>query len=160
MDTRLAVLNAFLRELGQPLDISTKDNRLRTQKAVYLGQLTGVDLGYRYNWYVHGPYSPSLTQDYYALEGLPEETRAQVNQAQLNEATKLKLASALPLFTIPQEVQLPLHNWLELLCSWHYLIKVVGYKAESAQQTIFSRKPHVANYINQANSVLAQGGYI
>ncbi|MEI8698222.1 hypothetical protein [Mesorhizobium sp. ISC15] len=160
MDTRLTVLSAFLRALGQPLDIATKDDRLRTQKAVYLGQLTGVDLGYRYNWYVHGPYSPSLTQDYYALDALSGESRAQANQTFLNAATIQKLAGALPLFQIPAGVNLQLHNWLELLCSWHYLRKIVGYAPDKARATLTAQKPHVAQYVDQADAVLAHEHFL
>ena len=29
-------------------------------KKIYLLQSLGTDLGYTYNWYVHGPFSPSL----------------------------------------------------------------------------------------------------
>ncbi len=160
LDTRLTVLSAFLRALGQPLDISTKDDRLRTQKAVYLGQLTGVDLGYRYNWYVHGPYSPSLTQDYYALDGLSGEARAEANHTVLNAATAHKLARAAPLFQIPAGVNLHLHNWLELLCSWHYLRKIVGYDPQKARATLNAQKPHVAHYIDQADAVLTHGQFL
>ena len=29
----------------------------------------GIDLGYSYNWYIHGPYSPDLARDAFALVG-------------------------------------------------------------------------------------------
>jgi hypothetical protein len=67
MDPKIEVLDLFLRELGEDSSIEGIENRLRLQKAVYLGQLFGVDLGYRYSWYVKGPYSSPLTQDYYKL---------------------------------------------------------------------------------------------
>ena len=41
------------------------DDRLMSQKKVYLLQSLGTDLGYTYNWYVRGPYSPSLTNNIY-----------------------------------------------------------------------------------------------
>lgn len=40
-------------------------NRLLSQKKIFLLQSLGVDLGYVYNWYVHGPYSPALTNYIY-----------------------------------------------------------------------------------------------
>jgi uncharacterized protein YwgA len=160
LDTRLTVLNAFLTELGQSPVIETRDDRLRVQKAVYLGQLTGVDLGYRYNWYVHGPYSPSLTQDYFALDGLSEEERGQVQAAELNSATRAKLAAARPLFNAPEGVDLPLHSWLELLSSWHYLLRIAKYPEEKASATINTQKSHVSNYINQADAALKQNGFM
>ena len=41
------------------------DDRLICQKKIYLLQSLGTDLGYTYNWYVRGPYSPSLTNYIY-----------------------------------------------------------------------------------------------
>ena len=38
----------------------TFDERLVSQKKVFLLQEMGVDIGYSYNWYVRGPYSPDL----------------------------------------------------------------------------------------------------
>ncbi len=42
------------------------DERLICQKKIYLLQSLGTDLGYTYNWYVRGPYSPALTTYIYA----------------------------------------------------------------------------------------------
>ena len=41
------------------------DARFRIQKCVFVAQYLGLDRTYRYNLYLHGPYSPSLSQDYY-----------------------------------------------------------------------------------------------
>lgn len=160
MDSQLIVLGLFLEELDRPLDISTKDDRLRTQKAVYLGQLTGVDLGYRYSWYVHGPYSTNLTQDYYAFNGLPDAERLECQNSVLNEATKAKLAKAKPLFRVPNDVNLQMPQWLELLCSWHYLRAVAKYDVTKSTETIQKQKPHVANYIGHADSILTQSEFL
>ncbi len=56
METKLLVLKLFLGALGIDDSIETVDDRKRVQKAVYLGQLSGIDLGYRYGWYRMGPY--------------------------------------------------------------------------------------------------------
>ena len=42
------------------------DDRLICQKKIYLLQSLGTNLGYTYNWYVRGPYSPALTTYIYA----------------------------------------------------------------------------------------------
>ena len=42
------------------------DDRLICQKKIYLLQSLGTNLGYTYNWYVRGPYSPTLTTYLYA----------------------------------------------------------------------------------------------
>lgn len=42
------------------------DDRLICQKKIYLLQSLGTNLGYAYNWYVRGPYSPALTTYLYS----------------------------------------------------------------------------------------------
>lgn len=42
-------------------------SRLRLQKYVYLAKFFDIDLGYKYNLYLRGPYSPTLAEDYYNL---------------------------------------------------------------------------------------------
>ena len=42
------------------------DDRLICQKKMYLLQSLGTNLGYTYNWYVRGPYSPALTSYLYS----------------------------------------------------------------------------------------------
>jgi uncharacterized protein YwgA len=55
------------------IDFSTIENdidvRKKIQKSIYILQLEKFDfnLGYRYNLYLAGPYSPELSDDYYKL---------------------------------------------------------------------------------------------
>jgi len=53
----IRILNALT-----SFDIDQFDDRLRLQKIVFLARKLGHDLGYSYNWYARGPYSPSLTR--------------------------------------------------------------------------------------------------
>ena len=46
------------------------DGRLRLQKTIQLLQSFGIDLGYRYNWYLRGPYCPELAKDGFKLDGV------------------------------------------------------------------------------------------
>ena len=49
------------------LDIKndTFENRVISQKRIYLFQSLGLNLGYSFVWYIHGPYSPELTSYMY-----------------------------------------------------------------------------------------------
>ena len=51
--------------------METFGERKRVQKTVYLlDKVFGLDFGYCYNWYLHGPYSPEVTQIVYnVVEG-------------------------------------------------------------------------------------------
>jgi len=54
--------------------------RFRLQKYVYFAKFFGYDLGYDYNLYVHGPYSPGLANDYYKIsESLDKAEPANIN---------------------------------------------------------------------------------
>jgi len=64
---RTVVLGALLRRIGN-FDMSTFNGRLVLQKTVYLFQLFGLYLGYKFSWYIHGPYSPDLTRDAFRLQ--------------------------------------------------------------------------------------------
>ena len=48
------------------------DTRLKLQKYTYLAGKLGLDHGYGYSLYLHGPYSPSLADEYYSLAENPE----------------------------------------------------------------------------------------
>ena len=43
------------------------NNRLKIQKYVYLAKYFGLDLGYNFDMYLHGPYSSRLTSSYYDI---------------------------------------------------------------------------------------------
>ncbi|MBR1154391.1 hypothetical protein [Bradyrhizobium sp. JYMT SZCCT0428] len=156
MDGRLIVLKRFVEALGEPADISSIDSRKRFQKAVYLGQLAGVDLGYRYSWYVRGPYSTALTKDYYALASALAAGDQPPEDKKLKPALQEKLAALRGLFTVPPDVGLDEPAWYELLASWHYLLKVSGLAPQKAQETMSSTKPHLVSYISKADQELRQ----
>ena len=77
MTGRLAKLAGFIKALeniGFNFDVNRFNHRLKLQKYVYLARRYGIDLGYRYNLYIRGPYSPELADDYYSVRvGMPEE---------------------------------------------------------------------------------------
>lgn len=43
------------------------ENRFKIQKYVYLARYYGLDMGYVFGMYIHGPYSSELANDYYEL---------------------------------------------------------------------------------------------
>src|SRR5262245_4220988 len=68
MESTKIALKLLLDSIGVPADVGKLEGRKLIQKAVYLGQRAGVDLGYRFGWYLMGPYSPDLARDYYVLD--------------------------------------------------------------------------------------------
>ena len=95
-------------------------DRLILQKAVYLAQAAGVNLGYYYHWYLSGPYSPSLTQDEYAIA---MDISTGLNESKgwkLDDSSSQQLKKIGDIFTEPQRDKLA--KKLELLASVHFLI--------------------------------------
>ncbi|MEM3594689.1 MAG: hypothetical protein QXS27_08150 [Candidatus Jordarchaeaceae archaeon] len=68
---------AFLKEeLNFNFNKDSFEDRIKLQKYVRIAKLFGLDLGYRFNLYLRGPYSPDLASDYYGLSGpMPELAR-------------------------------------------------------------------------------------
>lgn len=152
MDNKLLVLKLYLDNLGVPLKIESVEDRKLVQKAVYLGQLSGIDLGYRYGWYKLGPYCASLTDDYYDLDRALAVNPSEADGKQFSDAVQSKLKVIKPLLN-PQ-CQLPADQWLELLASYHYLREIRRKPHEEAKKVLALEKPQIANYADRAKELL------
>jgi uncharacterized protein YwgA len=154
VEASLITLKLFLDELGIPTNIETVDKRKLIQKAVYLGQRSGVDLGYRFSWYLMGPYSTSLTHDYYKLTEAPNDTDHDYEKRKLKDPFKERLAKARVLFEVPENISITKENWLELLASVDYLRKISKFNDEEIRNKLRDEKPHLYKYIDKAKNVL------
>lgn len=160
MNMKLIVLKLFLDALQIPADIETVDDRKRVQKAVYIGQLSGVDLGYRFGWYLMGPYSSTLTKDYYNLaESLALGDRDYEEQ-DLLQPVQDRIKQVLPLMDVPPDVPLSQEDWLELIASLHFLRKTRKYDEKKARATLNKEKPRLAPYFDKAEELLRQGNLL
>ena len=142
MDTKQLVLKRTLEAAGQSLAVDSLDDRLRLQKAIYLIQAAGADLGYRYSWYLKGPYSTSLTQDYFALSEVAKNERDEDTRILKPEFVS-KVRDAARVLMKPADVNLSRPQWYELLASLHYMSKFERLPEGQLQQTIRARKPHL-----------------
>lgn len=154
MDRGQVALKLFLDELGIPVDIETIDDRKRVQKAVYLGQLSGVDLGYRFGWYIMGPYCPSLTRDYFPLAEALASGDTDWEGLSLKEEVRGKLARIRPLMDPPGNVDLSQEDWLELVASLDFLRRVSKLDEEEALKVLRKEKSHVFDYVEHAKKAL------
>ncbi|MFH1113893.1 MAG: hypothetical protein V1792_08230 [Pseudomonadota bacterium] len=158
MDRGQVALKLFLDELGVSFDIETIDDRKRVQKAIYLGQLSGVDLGYRFGWYVMGPYCPSLTRDYFPLADSLASGDNDWEGKSLKKKVQEKLARIRTLMTPPEAVDLPQEDWLELVASLDFLMRVSEYDYEEALKVLKRDKNHVFPYVAEAKQALLDAG--
>lgn len=119
MDDKLVDFKLCVEALGG-FSMSRLKDRIEVQKKIYLLQLSGVDLGYRFNWYINGPYSPTLADT--AFEVWNNNSLSEyVEDYELKEETLEKIISIKELLeTVPPD-DLERHEWLELLASIHFL---------------------------------------
>lgn len=160
MDASQVALKLVLDDLGVGADISTKSRRKTVQKAVYLVQAAGVDLGYRYNWYVMGPYSPALTRDYYALQQGIEASLDVTDDYELQAPVATVVADVMPILEPPAGVDLEQADWVELVASVHFLLTKQRRSEDDARLVINSQKPHVAPYFELALAELKSKGLL
>jgi uncharacterized protein YwgA len=126
-------LALVLGHLGVPVDLDTFSKRFNIQKKIYLSQIAGVDLGYRFSWYLRGPYSTSLTDDAFTLKDEISEGLADHEEYQLHEAVTEALDQASKIWERPGDVVISDDDWLELLASLHYL-RHIAYRPPGAKR--------------------------
>lgn len=131
------------------LKIGDFASRKILQKKIYLLQLMGMDLGYRYNWYLYGPYCPALANDTFTLR---DEIKYddEFNNYELNPKTNSKI-DKLNTITIPPDTpETSEPEWLELVASLHYLKHIAYWSGkdnpefEVVFQKLEESKPHLA----------------
>jgi hypothetical protein len=128
MDKRQISAVLVLDALGIPAALSSFDQRLTVQKAIYLVQESGLDLGYFFQWYIRGPYCSSVARDLFpVIEDEPSARAAALAGWSLEPGSKTKLASLKGLLVPPTAwadslSEVVRARWLELLASVHYLV--------------------------------------
>lgn len=158
MKESLEVLYLVLAELDIPTSIRTVTDRLLIQKSIFLAQTVGqVPLGYSYGWYVRGPYAPSLTRDYYALQSemtsFNSATTEQPRTHSLRDDISQRLHIVAKLLTPPNDIPLTKSAWAELIASVIYLSRVERRSKESVKKRITETKPWLAEYTIHAIEV-------
>lgn len=126
------VLKLVLDAVGQSLMLDTFEQRLMIQKKVYLTQLTGLDLAYRFGWYLHGPYSRELTRDAFHLKEEIELGECDYKKKKLGPFAHMRVQQA-PRIWAGKPGEIGEDDWLELLASLHYL-KHIAYMGKDAHR--------------------------
>jgi uncharacterized protein YwgA len=144
MDRQQIGLKLTVDGLNLPFQISTFEDRLILQKAVYLAQAAGVNLGYYYHWYLHGPYSPSLTRDEYAIGFELSQDFNDSEGWKLDNESQVRLKKLQNL--IPKSDRPELRRKLELLASVHFLINRKQVRQNDAREITATLKRFEKNF--------------
>lgn len=156
MDKDHILLKLVLDRIGfGNIEIDTFEKRKILQKKIYLLQLTGTDLGYRYNWYLQGPYCPTLANDTFTLR---EEIKYddEFNDYELNAKTKNRFETLYKMISMPDDPETREPEWVELLASLHYLKHIAYWPGKDKPEfdEVFEKlkesKPHFADKMDLA----------
>lgn len=117
------VIAGILKRFYSQFDMNTFSNRLRLQKIVYILQASGINLGYSFSWYLHGPYCSELTRDAYQITDFSKVKEVGFEQPSIEtkfEAIKTKIGD---------------HKnndfWLEVVSSIHFLKNLYPNKSKA-----------------------------
>jgi uncharacterized protein YwgA len=159
MRNDVVLLKLYLDALNVPHNIEKIDERKQVQKAIYLAQrFTGLDLGYRYGWYILGPYSSSLADDYYALHREIESGSKDFEEYELPSKWAKILKHLRKKIEMPSQFALDFVDWIELLASVDFLTNVSKYSNDQAKEVLKKQKPHLFEHYNLAISKLGEIG--
>lgn len=120
---RINALGGILRRIGNFNPIEFEDDfnsRLILQKTVYLMQEFGLNRGYYFSWYIHGPYSPALTRELYDLVKTYSDTVPM-------KFVKLSLEKRFCDFLTFIKPIAKNHAYLEKMASIHFLFSAYPY---------------------------------
>ena len=160
MNNTLTNLSRVMSELEVGERVNTLDERVTAQKAVYLAQVVGVNLGYQFTWYSTGPYSSDLAKDCYNLAEYPPRNRQDIAARRLQEPFASALTKVKQAMLIPQEVTLTQKQWLELLASVHHLRIFDELNEAETQNWLDKEQSSLAPYISRATQSLAAKGML
>ena len=131
MNDEIPIETAF-RKLGMKANVSTFEDRIKLQKIVYLcEELFGLKLGFAssFSWYLHGPYSPTLTRVVFRKkEGKP------IGYSQFDELKAVVARDFFKRYSHPADK-------LELIGSLYYIIKNIKEANKTSKETFRKLKP-------------------
>ncbi len=131
------------------------EDRIISQKKIYLLQQIGTDLGYNYNWYIRGPYSPSLTTYIYNNLDYLEEQKFEGYSLSTDVVTRIGKINDLSTFT-PKSLQVS--SWYELLASLSYLhANKISWDIQTQDDLILKLREQKPKYSeDQCNDAIVQ----
>jgi uncharacterized protein YwgA len=153
LNPKAVYVSVILRELDVPVNVSSKDDRVAMQNAVYLAQTQGADIGYRFSWGSSGPYSSSLSQAYYLID----EFRPEYEGFYADEGFNAQLEPVKKLIDSKPACAV-LNQWLEAVGTLDFMARVMARPMEESVGRCKLHKPEFAALFESArHSLIAHG---
>ncbi len=164
MDRRQVFALLVLNELGIAPKLDTFNRRLTVQKALYLAQALGVDMGYFFGWYLHGPYCSTVARDLFSAVVDADEMARVRSEWTLDRTFKHRLAGLRNAVTLSSATpgaaqdESALARHLELLASVHFLVDRSGLPHHGTHKIVETlkryRKDFTASDVRRAAATL------
>ncbi len=119
MNQRLIGIYLVMKELLGSFSLNSFDNRLFLQRTIYLLQILGIDLRFRFAWHLRGPHSDALALCAFEINS-SEKMKTDFNSLILRPEV-LQILERLVQWMEKKPTDLSKSRWLELLSSIHYL---------------------------------------
>jgi uncharacterized protein YwgA len=123
MDRQQILLAKSLEAARVPLSVKTFNERLILQKSVYLLQSAGIHMGYRFRWYIRGPYSPDMTAGAFGIVNEGEYGEKELRGWKLDDESSARARKLQPLLHQEGESEAEQARRLELLASALFLFR-------------------------------------
>lgn len=133
------VLKEIYRKVyNEPFVYGKLDNRIKLQKAVYLLENMGVDVGdYSFSWNKYGPYSLGLDSD---ARNCRMKVEQEVSFSSIAEHGFKKLREY-----INEQMEYDCTQWMECIASLHFLKNIYRFKESQLISELEKRKPYLSN---------------
>lgn len=137
--------------------------RVTAQKIVYLLQSRfGMERRWGFNWYIAGPYSPSLAQELYSTAEQAGNYIEAARTLELKPSVQIKAGNVKALLAVDHiSLELDQASWLELLASIDYVAKQRDLKLDDPTliEKVLKAKPKFSRHqIEEGISCLRQKG--
>lgn len=126
MISKTIELSMFSDLLGFNVNMNSFKSRLELQKMIYLLQVNGINLGYKYNWYLHGPYCSDLAKVGFEYEEeilISKNFRIEKDKwiGLIDEEVKLRIQNINRWIMDNKPDSMEKVDWIELLTSIHFI---------------------------------------
>ena len=142
MDSKGLLLKLTLEELsteGVSTDIQTFEGRKNVQKSLYLLQEENLPYGYYFGWYLRGPYSTGLTEDYFRVFENERDKYKNLAQGKTLADAIVKIIRHMVSQLASKDQRLP--DQLEAAASARFIMKNESLDPESSVAELHRRKP-------------------
>lgn len=146
MDRQQILLAKTLEAADVPLNVHTFNDRLILQKSAYLLQMSGIHMGYRFRWYLRGPYSPDMTAGAFGIVNEGQYGQEELQGWHLDKESAERARKLRPLLNRKGESKSGQVQRLELLASVLFLIKTEQAKLGDPEGTSRILKKNEKHY--------------